>query len=317
MSRQFDEYMEDKFEIYGELYSLIEPENIKELMDALEIKSKIQNQISSLMHDEDSSGWCDLLQQQEDYISEYIDSLGDFDNTILANNIGYLVKRNGMRIGELEEFLGISAGYISRTVKEDSKKKMSIDIVWKIARLFDTDIRTLTETQMWVPHSNTDLLSKFLERLYKDTKDNYFSWENNGGMMVVLNKRYEKVGLITTEDDDKCVYHPNHMNPEITWILSKDIVYLECFDNNRDLAIIPFMAEGKENLQGYDFIFIWEDGDDVCWQKIFYTNDDPFGDLFKGADKLYKLIETSEYDAKLTPNVHQLITKYVEGGRPD
>lgn len=317
MSRQFDEYMADKFEIYGELYSLVEPENAKELMEAIEIKNKIQSYISGLMHDEDSSGWCDLLQQQEDYISEYVNSLGDFDNSTLANNIVYLVKKNAMRVGELEELLGISAGYISRTVKEDSKKKMSIDIVWKIARLFDTDIKTLTETQMWVSRNNTDLLVKFLDRLYRDTKDNYFAWENDGGLMVVLNERYEKVGLITTEDDDKCIYHPNHLNPDVTWILSKDIVYLECFDSNRDLAIIPFMADGKENLKGYDFIFIWEDGEDICWQKVFYTNDDPFGDLFEGADKLYELIETSEYDAKLTPNIQQLITKYVEGGRPD
>ena len=62
---------------------------------------------------------------------------------------------------------------------------------------------------------------------------------------------------------------------------------------------------------------MWEDGDDICWQKVFYTSDDPFGHLFEGADKLYELIEISEYDAKLTPNIHQLITKYVEGGRPD
>lgn len=314
MSRQFDEYMEDKFEIYGEVYSLVEPESIKELINALEIKSKIQDQISNLMHDEDSSGWCDLLQQQEEYISEYIDSLGSFDNTILANNIGYLVKKNNMRVGELEEFLGISAGYISRTVKEDSKKKMSIDIVWKIARLFDTDIRTLTETQMWIPHSNTDLLSKFLEKLYKDTKDNYFSWEYDGGVMVALNERYEKAGLITIDLDETCVYHPKHMNQEIKWILHKDIVCLECFDKNRDLVIIPFMAEGKENLKSYDFLFIWEDGEDICWEKMFYTSDDPFGDLFEGADKLYELIETSEYDAKITPNIHQLISQYVEGG---
>lgn len=317
MSRQFDEYMADKFEIYGELYSLVEPQNTKELMEALDIKAKIQTQISNLMHDEYLGGWEELLQQQEYYISEYVDSLGAFDNTILAKNIIYLVKKNGMRVGELEEFLGISAGYISRTAKEDSKKKMSIDVVWKIARLFDTDIRTLTETQMWVSRSNTDLLIKFLDRLYEDTKDNYFSWENDGGVMVVLNERYEKAGIITTEEDEKCVYHPNHMNQSVKWVLYKDIVSLECFDKNRDLVIIPFMAEGKENLQAYDFIFMWEDDEEICWQKVFYTSDDPFGHLFTSADKLYQLIENSEYDAKLSPNIHQLITKYVEGGRPD
>lgn len=317
MSRQFDEYMTDKFEIYGEQCSLVEPENTKELMDALEIKAKIQNQIDNLMHDEDSSGWYDLLQQQEDYISEYIESLGDFDNTTLANNIVYLGKKYGMRVGELEEFLGISAGYISRTIKEDSKKKMSVDIVWKIARLFDTDIRTLTETQMWVPHSNTELLIKFIDKLYKDTKDNYFAWENDGGFMAVLNDRYEKSGIITTEEDEKCVYHPKHMNQEIKWILYKDIVSLECFDKDKDLVIIPFMAEGKENLKSYDFLFMWQEGEDIQWQKVFYTSDDPFGHLFEGADKLYELIESSEYDAKLSPTIHRFIMQYVEGGRSE
>lgn len=317
MSRQFDEYMEDKFEIYGELFSLVEPESIEDLMEALKIKEKIQNQINSLMHDEDSSGWCTLLQQQEDYISEYVEFLGDFNNTILTNNIGYLLKKNNMRVGELEEFLGISTGYISRTIKEDSKKKMSIDIVWKIARLFGTDVRTLTENEMWISHSNTDLLKKFLEKLYKDTKDNYFRWEYEGGVMVVLNERFEKSGLITTEEDEKCVYHPQHLNPEVKWVLNKDIISLECFDKTRDLAIIPYIAEEKENLRGYDFILIWQDGEDVCWQKVFYTADDPFGHLLEGADKLYSLIEDAEFDAKLTPNIHQLISGYVEGGRPD
>lgn len=317
MSRQYDENMEGRFEIYGEEYSLVEPCNAKELMEALNVKDKIETYISGLMHDEDSSGWCSLLQEQEDYISTYVDSLGDFDNTIFANNIGYLLKKNGMRVGELEEVLGISTGYISRTVKEDSKKKMSIDIVWKISRVFDTDIRTLTETEMWMSRNNTDLLTKFLERLYKDTQNDYFSWENDGGIMVVLSDRFEKSGLITTKEDDKCVYHPQHLNSDVKWILYKDIVSLECFDKNRDLAIIPYVADGKDNLRGYDFILIWEDGEEICWQKVFYTSDDPFGHLQEGADKLYSLVENAEFDAKLTPNIHQLISKYVEGGCPD
>ena len=317
MSRQFDEYVEGRFDLYGEEYSLIEPDNADELVKALEVKSTLQTHISGLMHDEDSSAWRDLLQQQEDYIKEYVDSLGDFDNSTLSNNIAFLVKKNGMRVGELEDMLGISAGYISRTVKEDSKKKMSVDIVWKIARLFDTDIRTLTESQMWISHSNTELLVKFLQRLYQDTKDNFFAWENDGGLMVVLNERYEKMGLITTDDEETAVYHPNHLNQALKWILYKDVVSLEGFEGKKDLVIIPFKVEGKEDLQGYDFLFVWESNGQWLWEKVFYTNDDPFGTLHENADKLYRLIEDMEYDAKIAPNIHQLISSYVKGGRPE
>ena len=44
-------------------------------------------------------------------------------------------------MGDLERLLGISAGYISRTVKENSSKKLSIDVVWKIAELFEISVQ--------------------------------------------------------------------------------------------------------------------------------------------------------------------------------
>ena len=217
MSRQYDEAMEGRFDLYGEEYRLIEPENIDELMQALEVKSALETYISGLMHDEDSSGYESLLQDQIDNIHEYVESLGEFDSSMLANNIMYLVKKYNMKIGELEDVIGVSAGYLSRTIKENSKKKISIDIVWKIAQLFDTDIVTLTETQMWIAHTNTTLLENFLDRLYADTKDNFFSWNSEGGVMVVLDDRYKELGLVTEEDEGEeiAVYHPKHLNPEM------------------------------------------------------------------------------------------------------
>ena len=89
MSRQFDEYMEGKFEIYGELYEIVEPGNFDELIKAMQVRDEIQNMLNSLMHDEDSSNWESLLQEQEDYIKAYIENLGDFDNSILSSNISY------------------------------------------------------------------------------------------------------------------------------------------------------------------------------------------------------------------------------------
>lgn len=75
------------------------------------------------MHDEDLSGYEDLLQEQENFIKEYIDSLGEFDSRILASNVAFLCRKNDMRIGDLEDTLGISAGYISRTIKKSPRRK--------------------------------------------------------------------------------------------------------------------------------------------------------------------------------------------------
>ena len=38
MSRQFDEYMSDKFELNGTMYQMVEPDSFDELMKAFEIR---------------------------------------------------------------------------------------------------------------------------------------------------------------------------------------------------------------------------------------------------------------------------------------
>lgn len=315
MSRQYDQAMEGCFELYGTKYKLIEPENIDELKKAFEVKSAIETHLSTLMHEEDSSGYESLLQEQIDYIHEYGERLGEFDNSTLANNIAFLGKKHNMRVGELEETIGISVGYLSRTLKENSKKKMSIDIVWKIAQFFGTDIRTLTEKEMWSARTNTDLLERFLDRLYEDTQDNIIIWEIDGANVVILDNRYIELGLVTEDDNtDETVYHPDHLNQQFRWLIAGDIYSLESFDGKKDLAIIPYSLDGKDEVHGYDFIFVWKDDGEWCKEKVFYTSDDPFGSLKDGADRLYKLIVSREFDAKISSRVHKLISNYLAGG---
>ncbi len=320
MSRQFDEYMADRFDLYGEEYVLVDPVNSEELESAVKVKNALETYISALMHDDDSrDGYESLLQQQVDYIKGYAESVGEFNNTVLANNIAYLTKKTGLRIGELEEMLEISAGYISRTMKEDSKRKISIDIVWKIAQIFNIDIKALTENELWVPRHNVDLFVRFMRRLTEDTHDGYFSWEYGGGYMVMLEERFREIGLITEDEDEEktAVYHPvEHLNPAVKWVLAKDIMYIECFEKNKDLVVIPYRNAEKESMTGFDFIFSWEDEDGWKWEKFFYTSDDPYYTLHEEAEKLFDAIENNVDDVRLSSGLQEMITNYVNAGRP-
>lgn len=85
---------------------------------------------------------------QENYIAMYVENLGKFDNSKLASNIAYLCKSAGLRISDLETALGISAGYISRTMKQTSKEKMSIDLVWKISKLFGRKLEDMITKEL-------------------------------------------------------------------------------------------------------------------------------------------------------------------------
>ena len=62
----------------------------------------------------------------------------NYDSKFLSGNLDYLLKMHSLRISDLEELLGVSAGYVSRTVNPDSKKRLSVDIVWKISVIFHT-----------------------------------------------------------------------------------------------------------------------------------------------------------------------------------
>jgi transcriptional regulator with XRE-family HTH domain len=314
MSRQYDESIQGKFDYNGELYSLVEDINsLEDVVEAMRIREVL---VQCENNFEPDSGhpcfW--MLRQQEEYIKEYLEKFGDFDKTILLNNIAFLLKKYDMRMGELEQLLNISSGYISRTAKPSSDKRLSIDVVWKIAKIFDISLSDLLENELSIPKSNTDMVAKFLIKLCEQTKENIIEWESEGGVMIVLNDKYSEMGLISEENDDKVVYHPQHLNPDYKWILADDIFVCKNIDAKKGLAIIPYTDAEKGKYQGYDFIFVWSDEDGHHWEKAFYTSDDPLGTLIKHAAHLYKSIQETELDAKVTPTVRSLITDYLKGG---
>jgi transcriptional regulator with XRE-family HTH domain len=314
MSRQYDESIEGKFDYNGEWYSLIEDINsLEDLIEAMRIRELLvqcKNQFEP-----DSGHPCFwMLHQQEEYIDEYLEKFGDFDKTILHNNIAFLLKKYDMRMGELEQLLKISSGYISRTAKPSSDKKLSIDVVWKIARIFGISLSDLLGNDLSIPNNNTDMVAKFLIKLCEQTKENIIEWESEGGVMTVLNDKYKEMGLVTEVSEDEVVYHPQHLNPDYKWVLTDDIFVCKSIDAKKGLAVIPYSAAEKENFQGYDFIFVWSDKDGHHWEKAFYTSDDPFETLKKYATQLYKSVQETELDAKVAPAVRGLIADYLKGG---
>lgn len=314
MSRQYDESIEGKFDYNGEWYSLIEDINsLEDLIEAMRIRELLvqcENQFEP-----DSGHPCFwMLRQQDEYIEEYLEKFGDFDKTIMNTNIAFLLKKYDMRMGELEQLLKISSGYISRTVKPSSDKKLSIDVVWKIAKIFNISLSDFLGTDLSIPKSNTDMVVKFLIKLCEQTKENIIEWESEGGVMTVLNDKYKEMGLVTEEDEDKVVYHPQHLNPDYKWILTDDIFVCKDIDSKKELVVIPYSATEKEKFQGYDFIFVWSDKDGHHWDKAFYTSDDPFETLKMHAAQLYKSVKETELDAKVAPAVRGLIADYLKGG---
>lgn len=313
MSRQADFFLSDKFEIYGEEYSLVEPGSLEELMKAYEIRDLIQNYLSNLMSDDDTKdSWIDLLHEQDDNIQAYLDSLGEFDNTMLINNVSYLAKKYGMRFGDLESALGLSAGYISRTAKTDSKKRMSIDVVWKIAKLFEVDLKVLLERNLRLPEQGIDLLAQFIKKLKDRTIANEFVWKNEGGYMNQLTPRYVRLGIASEEDGDVAVYTPQHLDSNREWVVSSDIYCLENFQERKDLVVVSYSTESIKGFQAYDFILIYNDNGKERWELMFSTAEDAFEGLREKTKELVAILEGFEFQPFLTKEHRNYIEAFLK-----
>lgn len=317
MSRQFDEAMEGRFDIYGEEYRLVEPENIDELIRALEVKAALETYLSGLMHDEEPGGYDDLLQEQEGYIKEYIDSLGEYDNSHLISNINYFLRKLNLRMGELEQLIGVSAGYISRTAKENSAKKLSIDVVWKIARLFEIDIRTLIEADLMIPNSNAKLVTQFLDKLCKQTARNDIKWENRGGAVCYLSDTLRNTEVFTEEENGKVVYHANdHMNPDYKFVLADDVYTCASIVDGKEFAMIGFGIDGKKDSYFFDFVFLTpmmiKGKPGYIVEKAFYSSDDRFRVIENKGEELVHLVQSQEMDAEISPEVRSIIADYLK-----
>lgn len=316
MSRQYDEAHGDDIEINGETLHAIEPSAFEELLDAVRMKDKMAYAVNTIPNDEDPSNVYALLEEQEGYIREYIENLGNFDNSILVANIDYLCRKYNIRVGELERYAGISAGYISRTAKENSLKKMSIDVVWKIAKLFNVSVQDLIGNKLEEIKGNTALLMQFLDKLIRQTESGELSWENAGGVMCYLDERLTDLGLFE-QTDSSCIYHPDHLNKKYKWVLTGDIMVTgEFMEEEQALMIVPFAREGSDEQQ-YDLIMLYDNtpssvpDEEPAWEKVLYTHDDPFLRLAGRAEALYKMIQSMELDAHLSSDMRFMVKLYL------
>ena len=316
MSRQYDEYIEGKFELDGEYHGLIEPTTPEQLGDAYRIRDLIQEGIDRHMPD-DAEGYQQFMDEQDSYIREYVDSLGDFDNTLLIKNIGVLLRKNGLRLGDLENALGISTGYISRTSKPGSGKKMSIDVVWKIARLFNVSLQDLLEKDLDAPTANRDLVSQFVSKLITQTEDDDIEWTNGSREVHAFTRRMEELNLFTEDQELGTIYHPKHLNPEMTWVVKSDVYGCDTIRPGKTLVFFEYRPL-EQDKAFYDFFFVSLHGDlehekaTFCqYEPVFNSSDSPFGNIAALCERLTSLIEDKNLDTRLTKDVKSWMTNYL------
>lgn len=100
---------------------------------------------------------------------------GNFNPRLIFNNISYLIKEQGKKVGEVETQAGVSAGYISRNSK-DANSKPGIDFLYKVSEILNTSIDTLIRIPLSELTPTKRYLVPFFEKMKVDTVSDKISW---------------------------------------------------------------------------------------------------------------------------------------------
>lgn len=260
-----DHHYEDNntYAYKGETKSIIHPKSQEEFLKAVKMVRELQELTSDAMSAGEEALYKHMETEQADCIRTYVSENVKFDSNILQKNISFLVKKNGLKMSELEDALELSSGYISRTLNEGSNKRMSLDLAWKIAQLLNSDLNTMITVDLQGKkelHGNNALVVDFIKKLTQKTLNAEIVWEVFGidilGPDLIL---YES-GMIEDHDGEP-MYQTKNFPSLVGCPLNGDILKLSKFINKtEDLYVVPYkfaFGNGCE-IHNYDFLAVKE-----------------------------------------------------------
>lgn len=168
---------DDRIEIDGNSYSLITPTTPAELSKALNLITMLTEAQIVAKSQEDKDRLEGLIFRQEKINAEFLKKLGDFDDAILIKNLKHLMEESGLRIAQLEDILQLSKGYISRIANNKTNKRMSVDALWKISKLFGISMQTLVTNDLAKMTDSELYILRLVEKISAESRDRKLSWQ--------------------------------------------------------------------------------------------------------------------------------------------
>lgn len=258
-----------------------------------------------------------FIKKQKSSIDDYVSRIGSLDKELLMKNINVLLRENQIKMSDLESFLDISPGYISRTMKAGSDKRLSSEHLYKISRLFKVDIDRLVSYDMDYINTQETKLSSFFSRIRSGTNANVIKWRKFD-TTEPLQKCYEfyaNISSLNLPFDDELAIGVKYTSIEDkanTYFMFDDPVI--CASNGttvQGMVIVPYGTANQAkqrklsscHFDGYRFICTQND---VFWSELFTTKH--FSETFREEMfRLYTDIKASMSGAMLSQELLAMI----------
>lgn len=235
----------------------------------------------------------------------------NIDKTLLAKNIKYLAEQKGIKIGVLEDKIGVSTGYFSRLANEESKQGSSqLDIIFAAANVLKISINTLISTDLSSFTPNEKLLSEFFDTLQKDTEKGSLLWDLESKKMfddydfVLKHPLFNSEGDYHSEFDNDAIINGDGYNCDIKNVKGTNTLYL----------MNVFCKE--TNAIGFELYFLIPFFDETIGTSSYYVEKIckayPKSNLYNQISLLYNDAAESSRHLKLSDSVLSTIQGYIK-----
>ena len=195
----------------------------------------------------------------------------EFSRQKLAENIMTLIQQKKLRIGEVEQQIGISTGYLTKMLKKETDAAPSADIIWKLAKVLSVSTDMLIEGDFSKATDNLQYMRKFLYRLQLLTDTNYLEWDriSISDVNEALRSKSPSLPIIVTMDTATNAvakttnYRGNEVSPSIhgknkihsvgvdaepAWVTNSG--FMTNLGNGTDVYIFPMCCSVRLDEEG-------------------------------------------------------------------
>ncbi len=251
-----------------------------------------------------------------------------YSKKLLLNNIDYLIKKKGIKVGELETAAGVSSGYFSRLKNNENETVCpAVDTLSLIADKFNISLINLLYSDMTSLTEDDLYVIKFLKELTERTQDDKIKWDAESIMHFYDTRNYyirdyhQPLADKTYDDDGDVIKYKSLFN-EKPVELTGPIYKLSRIKRNMYITKIQSCDSNEQSdfdyCEGYEFYFEEKDGPSNSLHKVCYAmNNKGKPEIYDVLKTLYEAITIASNNTKLDQSVKDGIAAFLDDSDDD
>lgn len=240
--------------------------------------------------------------------------MNDFNKSLLINNINFLMKRKGLKIGDVEKQIGVSAGYFSRICKEGNTTLPGIDFLYKLGNIIDAPLDALITVDYCALTPDENRILEFINVLLNKTNSNIYLWKKQSDKEIFSKAQNNSHPLITLapseyfDNDDIIKYRYNSLFfPNDSDIIFERIYTLEL--DSATTLIFSLATDIERITRKFElYMLINNNLNTICCGTDAFNNNGAFNSVLK---KLSSSVIEQDNHVKLTSEVRSVLDNII------